>query len=103
MTTADRTGEIQSLKTAADRAMVAGDPRTAHGLFEQAIDLAADRFDLWIGLAACRRAMGDLQASLEAVDRALVFDPRSFAALLMKASLLERLGAPHQAGAAYGV
>ena len=100
----DHNGEtVGALKDAADRAMVGANPREARTLFQRALALAPDRFDLWLGLAACGRALGEPRDSLAALDSALVLDPRSFPALLMKASLLEQLGAPHQAGAAYGV
>src|SRR6202044_303124 len=49
------------------------------------------------------RMLGDDASAVGALDRALSIDPRAFPALLMKATLLERLGAPHQAGAAYGI
>src|SRR5580692_9264650 len=94
---------VETLKAAADRAMVGGDPATARGLLRQAVALAPQRLDLWLGLAACERALGDQNAALGAAEAALKVDPRSFPALLMKASLLERMGAPHGAGAAYGV
>ena len=103
MTISDQGRGAEALKAAADRALMASDPRSARGLFEQATALAPGRFDLWIGLASALRMLGDDAAAVGALDRALSIDPRAFPALLMKASLLERLGAPHQAGAAYGI
>jgi aspartate beta-hydroxylase len=94
---------VDALKAAADRALMANDAKGARELFEQAVALNPARFDLWIGLAAALRGLGDMQAAVGALDQALSIDPRSFPALLMKASLLEQLGAPHQAGAAYGI
>lgn len=96
-------GDADAMKAAADRAMTAGDLAAARDLFSRAVTLAQGRLDLWLGLAACERARGDHAAALTAVEGALKADPRSYPALLMKASLLERLGAPHGAGAAYGV
>jgi aspartate beta-hydroxylase len=93
---------IADLKAAADRAMAGADLQTARGLFERALVLAPGRVDLWIGLAACRRALGEPEASMAAVDGALGVDPRFFPALLMKASLLESLGHEKQAAMAYG-
>jgi len=93
----------ETLKAAADRALMASDPKSARELFEQATALAPRRFDLWIGLASSLRMLGDAASAVGALDRALAIDPRAFPALLMKATLLERLGAPHQAGAAYGI
>ena len=103
MSLADQGRNAETLKAAADRALMANDAKGARELFEQALALTPGRFDLWIGLAAALRGLGEAQASVGALDRALSIDPRSFPALLMKASLLERLGAPHQAGTAYGV
>ncbi len=93
-----------ALKAAADRAMTRADPRAARDLFERAVALAPSpgRVDLWIGLAACRRALGEAEASLAAVEAALGINPRFFPALLMKASLLESLGNGKQAATAYG-
>ncbi len=94
---------VDALKAAADRALTFNDAKGARDLFEQAVALSPGRFDLWVGLAAALRGLGDIQAAVGALDHALSVDPRSFPALLMKASLLEQLGAPHQAGAAYGI
>src|ERR1700722_4018001 len=95
--------EVESLKTAADRAMVGADPATARGFFRQAVGLASGRLDLWLGLAACERGLGDHSAALVAAEAAMKVDPRAFPPVLMKAYLIERMGAPHGAGAAYGV
>jgi aspartate beta-hydroxylase len=94
--------EVAALKAAADRAMASADFRCAAELLGQAIQVAPRRPDLWLASAAAARATGDLPRALAAVDGALSADPRSFPALLMKASLMERMGAPHGAGQAYG-
>jgi len=94
---------LAALTSAADRAAAGGAVADARGYLERAVRLAPGDIGLWMNLAACCRGVGDLPAALAAVDGALGVDPRSFAALLMKASLLERMGAPHEAGAAYGV
>jgi len=91
------------LAAAADRAARRGALDEARSLLEQAVASEPAQLGLWMSLAGCRRALGDHAAALAAVEQALALDPRSFVALLMKASLMERLGAPHQAGAAYGV
>jgi aspartate beta-hydroxylase len=102
VTVPDAGASTESLKAAADRAMMAGDPRSAIELFERALAIAARRVDLWIGLAACRRATGDSQRSLAALESALAADPRCFPALLMKGSILESLGHEKQAAMTYG-
>ena len=95
--------DIAQLSAAADRAAAAGRIGEAAGLLARAAALDPKSLALWINLAACRRGLGDLAGALEAVEQGLAVDPRSYVGLLMKASLMERLGAPHQAGAAYGV
>jgi len=101
MTVTPAEADVAALKAGADRAMARADFRGAAELLGQAAALAPRRLDLWLARAAALRAAGDLEAALSALDQALVADPRSFPALLMKASLMERLGAPHGAGAAY--
>ena len=90
-----------SLQAEADRAAAAGDIARARDLLEQALTKTGDSPELWLKLAAMRRASGDGPAALDAVHRALALAPLDFMALLMRASLLERLG-DRQAGEAYG-
>jgi aspartyl/asparaginyl beta-hydroxylase (cupin superfamily) len=92
-----------SLKAAADAAAGRGDLTGARVLLEQAVELDAGDVALWMSLAACRRGLGDHAGAGAAVEQALRADPRSFLALLMKASLLERQGHGRQAALAYGV
>jgi aspartate beta-hydroxylase len=92
------------MKADASRAMAAGNLPAALALLEDATRLAgADDVDLWISLAGCRRGLGDVSGAAAAVDRALAIAPRHFFALLMRASLLERMGEPRAAGRAYGI
>ena len=99
----DETMSVAALSAAADRAVAGGAVAEARLLLEQAARLSPGDLSLFMNLAACCRALGDLPAALGAVDAALAIDPRRFVALLMKASLLEKMGAPHDAGAAYGI
>ena len=94
---------LSSLKDGADRALRSADPRAARELFQRAIDLAPARVDLWMGLAASQRALGDLVGALAAAEGALAQEPRFFPALLMKGTLLEALGERRQAAMVYGV
>jgi aspartyl/asparaginyl beta-hydroxylase (cupin superfamily) len=94
--------DLAYLKDAADRALGRGDPRTAKDHFERALALATDRIDLWMGLAASLRALGEPEPSLAAVEKALALDPRLFPALLMKGALLEALARPVEAAIVYG-
>lgn len=95
--------DTTDLETAAARAMMAGDPAEARRLLEQAVQQDGEKLDLWMSLAACRRRLGDIDAAIAAVDRALTLDPRAFLPLLMRASLLEKLDQAKAAAVAYGV
>jgi len=85
----------------ADRATAARDFASAASLLEQAAALSPHDPSLWVRIAAVRRAAGKPEAALDAVHKALAISPRDFTALLMRASLLERLGMT-QAGEAWG-
>jgi hypothetical protein len=78
----------------ADAAAAAGDIAQARRLLTQAAADAPDRMDVWMKLAAMCRAAGDVRAALRAVHGALAVQPLDFMALLLKASLQERLGDP---------
>jgi aspartyl/asparaginyl beta-hydroxylase (cupin superfamily) len=95
------TGE--SANAAAVAAMRAGRPGDARGILEAAIALRSDDVSLWLNLAGACRALGDVPAAFGAVEGALRAQPRSFPALLMKASLLEREGETVQAAIGYGL
>ncbi len=84
-------------------AMKAGQPIQARAMAEEALQDHPEDASLWLNLAAACRALGDIDASLGAVEGALRAEPRSFLALLMKASLLERRGDLRQAGIGYGI
>ena len=95
--------DVTALSAAADRAAGAGRVQEARELLGRAVALAPGALNLWMNLAACCRRLGDPSAALAAVDKALEIEPRAYVALLLKASLMEQLGAPHQAGAAFGI
>lgn len=85
----------------AERAVAAGDLRRAVTLLSEVAESRPDDPQLWLKVAALHRATGSPQAALDAVHRALAVSPLDFTALLMKASLLQRLGHP-DAGEAWG-
>jgi aspartyl/asparaginyl beta-hydroxylase (cupin superfamily) len=85
----------------ADRAAAARDFTRAAELLEQAAALAPDDLALWMRIAAVRRGTGEPSRALDAIHKALAISPRDFTALLMRASLLQALGAP-DAGEAWG-
>ena len=76
----------------AERAIRSGDLQASVRLLEQAVELRPDDHTLWLRIAAMHRGTGKPQAALQAVYKALSFAPRDFSALLMRASLLDRLG-----------
>ena len=85
----------------AERAVATGDLRRAVTLLSEAAESRPGDAELWMKVAALHRATGSPQAALDAVHRALVVSPLDFTMLLMKASLLQRLGHP-EAGQAWG-
>jgi aspartyl/asparaginyl beta-hydroxylase (cupin superfamily) len=85
----------------ADRAAAARDFARAASLLDQAAALSPGDFSLWMRIAAVRRGTGKLGQALEAVHKALAIQPRDFTGLLMRASLMQRLGEPG-AGEAWG-
>jgi aspartate beta-hydroxylase len=88
---------------AALQAMAAGDLRGARGLLEGALAHGQGGLPLWMNLAIVRRQLQDYEGSFAALREALALDNRNFAALLMQASLLDRLGRTKEAATAYGI
>ena len=89
------------LSQEAERAVASGDLQRAMHLLSQAAENGPPDPALWLKLAAMHRGTGNPRAALEAVHRALAIAPLDFTALLLRASLLQRLGDP-QAGEAWG-
>ncbi|NUR46335.1 MAG: tetratricopeptide repeat protein [Sphingomonas sp.] len=81
--------------------MVRRDLAGAAAALEKAVLASDDDPALWMKLAGVRRATGHPSEALDAVHKALAIAPRDFTALLMRASLLQRLGRP-EAGEAWG-
>jgi aspartyl/asparaginyl beta-hydroxylase (cupin superfamily) len=85
------------------QAMRAGNPARARAILDLAVAEHQRDIALWLNLAGACRALGEAPAAFNAIEGALQVDPRSFLALLMKASLLERQGSAREAGIAYGI
>src|SRR5437588_13051405 len=85
----------------ADQALANRDFGRAATLLERAAMLSPTELHLWMRLAAMRRGTGEFVQALEAVHKALAINPRDFTALLMRASVLQKLG-DAQAGEAWG-
>ncbi|MBA3834834.1 MAG: aspartyl/asparaginyl beta-hydroxylase domain-containing protein [Sphingomonas sp.] len=84
--------QVSDLERQADQAAAAGDLQAARHSLEQAVAGGSGSMDTWTKLSAIRRALGDLQGALAAIERALALSPLDFSALLARAMLLERLG-----------
>lgn len=80
------------LNVAGMRALLGGDPRAARPLLERAAGLDPTSPMLWLNLALAQRELRDESAERDALEKALVADPRFFPALLQKARLFERQG-----------
>jgi hypothetical protein len=87
----------------AGRAVAAGDFTAAQALLEQLVAKEPGNLPAWLNLAAVRRQRDLPGDALEALRSVLRIDSRNFPALLMSASLLERLGRGPEAAHAYGV
>ncbi|HYD37444.1 MAG TPA: aspartyl/asparaginyl beta-hydroxylase domain-containing protein [Allosphingosinicella sp.] len=86
----------------ADAAAAAGRLADARRLLEAAVLETPTRIDTWLKLAAMCRGTGNLDSAMAALSRALAIDPLDLSALLMRATLLERMGKEGEAGEAYG-
>lgn len=85
----------------ADRALAVQDFGRAQDLLRQAAIVSPDNFSILMRLAGVSRALGQPRVALDAVHRALAVSPLDFTALLMRASLLQRIG-DSGAGEAWG-
>jgi aspartyl/asparaginyl beta-hydroxylase (cupin superfamily) len=93
--------QVSMLEEQADRAAAAGDYSGARAMLERAIESDGSSQTLWMKLSAMRKASGDLNGALTAVERSLAIAPLDFSALLYRAVLLEALGDP-SAGEEFG-
>lgn len=91
--------DASPLVAGADRAAASGDLAGARDLLERALGEAPDDPALLLRLAGLQRAGGMVAEALASVERALAASPLDFTALLMRASLLERLGRSDSDGA----
>lgn len=91
---------MTDVATMADRAAAGGDLPRAIELLEQATIEQPGDAQLWLKLAALRRATRQPAKALDAVNRALALAEFDFMALTMRAMLVEKLD-PGQAGEAW--
>jgi len=90
------TPSVADLVSRADRDLASGDVDGALRCLAKATQGRPDDPSIFLKLAGLQRARGGLTEALATVHQALALAPRDFTALLMRASLLQRLG---QAGA----
>lgn len=86
------TADPATLIQQAEQALGSGQLDSAAQLLSQAAGLTTGDPAVWLRLAAVHRANGKPAEALQAVRRALEAAPLDFMALLMQASLLDRLG-----------
>lgn len=91
---------MTALVAEADRAAASGNLPRAIELLEQAGTAEPDHPELWLKLAALRRAAGQPAKALDAVNRALALAELDFMALTMRATFVEKLN-PASAGEAW--
>jgi len=80
-----------ALLAEADRAAAIRDLPRALALLREAAEAQPGNLQIWLRLAGVTRAAGQPRAALAAIHRALAVSPLDFTALLMRASLLDRL------------
>ena len=91
---------MTALVAEADRSAASGDLPRAISLLEQALQVQPADAQVWLKLAALRRATSQPAKALEAVNHALALAEFDFMALTKKATLLEKLS-PEHAGEAW--
>ena len=88
----DVTASADSFVEQADQATLAGDLARAEELLLSASKAEPSDVSIFLKLAALQRAGGRPEIALATVHHALSISPLDFTALLLRASLLERLG-----------
>ena len=91
--------DAAALVSQADRAAAAGDLKAAETLLLQASEETPEDFALLLKISAIQRGSGRPKTALATVHRALSLRPLDFTALLLRASLLQRLNEPGAAEA----
>src|SRR5262245_4363188 len=82
-------------------ALNAGDATAARPFFEKAIALDDKNAAFWVNLATCFRKLGLVDEESNALNRALMIDPRHLLALLQLGSHLAVQGKTRQAASTY--
>ena len=74
-----------------------GEPAAARDLFRQAAAANAGDASIWLGLAFAHARLGESDATLDAVDKALELEPRNLRALIFKGDHLAEQGQSRRA------
>jgi aspartyl/asparaginyl beta-hydroxylase (cupin superfamily) len=85
----------------AEQALRRGDSAAAFELLNRAEALAPDSVPVHLYRSLACRATGDLQAALQAAEKALALDPYNFLARLSRGWLLDQLGRKRKAALVY--
>lgn len=83
---------IKQLSQSAYSALQAGNNSVAKGLFEQIISAGKAEPSHWMGLAYADSRLGEGEAALKAVDKALELNPQNLRAIILKGDLLRQQG-----------
>lgn len=94
-------GEIGEVIAGQD-ALSKGDASRAREHFRRAADAGRADAVVWLGLAAACTQLGDIDGTVEALDRMLVLEPRNCRALIMRADAAAKKGDRRLAAAYYG-
>ena len=95
--------EATRANQAALQAMAAGNMPAARATLEGAVARHRGDLRLWLNLAVVRRRSATSRARSRRCARRSPIDNRNFPALLMQASLLDKLGRTKDAATAYGI
>jgi len=93
---------VNLLLDRAEQALEAGEPDRAARRLDDALELEPGFAEGWTRRAMVHLAQEEPAAALEAVNRALIADPRHYQALLGLGTVLERMDRPRAAYEAYG-
>jgi aspartyl/asparaginyl beta-hydroxylase (cupin superfamily) len=83
------------------RMLARGVPDQAQLLFRRAVSANPDQPAIWANLASSLKALGRRMEELDAIEKALVLEPRHLSALLQKAEYLEETGDPRAAARSF--
>ena len=87
----------RTLTVLGQRGFRRGDFESARGAFQRLVNTDGTNPEQWIHLALACRQLKDDPAEENAIQRALVLEPKHLVGLILRANLLERQGKTHQA------